>query len=111
MSQFLRFPTVFYIEPTNDCNLICMNHLTQGVVHWNGDVSSCCLYIDSRGDLAGIIGNAAHSSLEELFSGERRRAVIVAPLKGNYDVVPYCRRCPDWNDYLNGVKLKEVSEL
>ena len=106
MTQFLRFPSVFYIEPTNDCN-----HLTQGVVHWNGDVSSCCLYIDHQGDSAGIIGNAVHSSLEDLFSGERRRAIIIAQLKGNYDVVPYCRIGPDWNDYLNGVKLKDVSEL
>ena len=24
MSKFLRFPTVFYIEPTNDCNLNCV---------------------------------------------------------------------------------------
>ena len=91
--------------------LICMNHLTQGVVHWNGDVSSCCLYIDHQGDSAGIIGNAAHSSLDDIFSGERRRAIIVAQLKGDYDVVPYCKGCPDWNDYLNCVKCKEVSEL
>ena len=80
MSQFLRFPSVFYIEPTNDCNLICINHLTQGVIHCNG--------------------NAAHSTLEDIFSGEKRRAIIAAQLKGNYDVVPYCDRCLDWNDYL-----------
>lgn len=91
--------------------LICMNHLTQGVVQWNGDVSSCCLYIDHQGDSAGIIDNLAHSSLEEIFLGAKRRAIIVAQLKGNYDVVPHCKRCPDWNDYLNGVKLKEKSEL
>lgn len=24
MPRFLRFPTVFYIEPTNDCNLSCI---------------------------------------------------------------------------------------
>jgi len=81
--------------------LACINHLTQGVVQWDGDVSFCCLYIDSRGDSAGLIGNAAHSSLEDIFLGARRREIIETQLRGNYEAVPSCKECPDWNDFLD----------
>ncbi len=86
-------------EPTR--RLICISHLTQGVVLWDGDVSFCCLYIDSEGDGAAVIGNAARTSLEDIFLSERRRVLIEAQLRGNYDVAPYCRECPDWNEYLD----------
>ena len=62
--------------------LICVNHLVQGVVQWDGDVSFCCLYLDSRGDAGAIIGNAASASLEDIFLGERRKAMIEAQLRG-----------------------------
>jgi len=83
--------------------LICFHHLTQGVVQWDGDVSFCCLYIDDQGNSEGIIGNAVHTSLEDIFLGERRREIIEAQLRGNYDHVPHCRECLDWNDLLDCV--------
>lgn len=91
--------------------LICINHLNQGVVQWDGDVSFCCLYIDSRGDSEGIIGNVTQASLEDIFLGERRRNIIEAQLRGNYDSVPYCKSCPDWNDFLNWARTKEEGPL
>jgi hypothetical protein len=87
--------------------LICANHLYQGVVQWDGAVSFCCIYLDSSGDATGILGDAAHDSLEDIFLGGRRRAIIEAQLRGNYEVVPYCQRCPDWSDYLDWVRVKE----
>jgi sulfatase maturation enzyme AslB (radical SAM superfamily) len=89
--------------------LICVNHLAQGVVLWDGDVSFCCLYIDSEGDAAGIIGNAAHIPLEDIFLGEKRRVFMEAQLRGNYAVVPYCKECPDWNEYLNWDRMEKRS--
>jgi hypothetical protein len=89
--------------------LICANHLYQGVVQWDGEVSFCCIYIDSSGDASGILGNAVHNSLEDIFLGERRQAILEAQLRGNYEVVPYCLRCPDWSDYLGWVRAREES--
>jgi hypothetical protein len=89
--------------------LICANHLCQGVVQWDGQVSFCCIYIDSSGDAGGILGNAARDSLEDIFLGERRQAILEAQLRGNYEVVPYCLRCPDWSDYLGWVRAREES--
>jgi hypothetical protein len=80
---------------------ICVNHLMQGVVQWDGDVSFCCLYIDSRGDSAGIIGHARHSSLDDIFLSAKRKQIVDAQVSGNYDMVPYCKNCPDWRDFLD----------
>lgn len=91
--------------------LICINHLTQGVVQWDGDVSFCCLYIDSRGDSEGVLGNATHTSLEDIFLGTRRREIIEAQLRGNYDAVPYCKECPDWSDFLDCLQTGEPHTL
>jgi hypothetical protein len=87
--------------------LICANHLYQGVVQWDGDVSFCCIYIDSSGDASGILGNAARASLEDCFLGERRRAIVEAQLRGNNQAVPYCQHCPDWTDYLGWLRAQE----
>jgi sulfatase maturation enzyme AslB (radical SAM superfamily) len=87
--------------------LICINHLTQGVVQWNGDTSFCCLYIDSRGDSEGILGNVAHTSLEDIFLGTRRREIIEAQLRGNYEAVPSCMECSDWNDFLDLIQTEK----
>jgi len=87
--------------------LICINHLTQGAVQWNGDASFCCLYRDSRGDSEGILGNVAHTSLEDIFLGTRRREIIEAQLRGDYEVVPSCRECPDWNDFMDLISTGE----
>ena len=81
--------------------LVCINHLTQGVVQWDGDASFCCLYIDSRGDSEGILGNVGYTSLEDIFLGTRRREIIEAQLRGNYGAVPSCKECPDWNDFMD----------
>jgi len=91
--------------------LICVNHLTQGVVQWDGDVSFCCLYIDSQGDSAGILGNVVDMSLEDIFLGDKRRELIESQLRGNYDKVPYCKGCPDWKDYLDWVWPDNASDL
>lgn len=99
-----------HIKVSRKCpsrRLICINHLTQGVVQWDGDVSSCCLYIDSQSDSSGIIGNVALATLEDIFMGERRREIVESQLRGNYDLVPYCNGCPDWDDYLNYVKSRK----
>jgi sulfatase maturation enzyme AslB (radical SAM superfamily) len=86
--------------------LVCINHLTQGVVQWNGDASFCCLYIDSQGDSEGILGNVAHTSLEDIFLGTRRREIIEAQLRGNYEAIPPpCKECPDWNDFLDCIQM------
>lgn len=81
--------------------LICINHLTQGVVQWDGNASFCCMLIDSRDGAVPVLGNAADSSLEEIFLGEKRMAMIEAMLRGNYHDVPCCQECPDWVDYLD----------
>ncbi len=81
--------------------LVCINHLTQGVVQWDGDVSCCCLHIDSQGDSGGILGNVMHTSLEAIFLGTRRREIIEAQLRGHYEAVPSCKECPDWNDFMD----------
>lgn len=91
--------------------LICANHLVQGVIQWDGDASFCCIYIDSRGDPGTVLGNVAHESLEDIFLGEKRWRIIEAQLRGNYDEVPYCKRCPDWKDFLDWVRTKETSDL
>lgn len=91
--------------------LICINHLTQGVVQWNGDVSFCCLYIDSLGDFGGILGNAAQASMEEIFLGERRRTIIETQLRGDYGAVPFCLLCQDWVDILNWFHVEDIPSV
>jgi hypothetical protein len=87
--------------------LLCANHLYQGVVQWDGDVSFCCIYIDSSGDANGILGNARTASLDEIFFGEMRRTLIESQLRGIHDAAPYCQKCPDWADYTGWLKAKE----
>ncbi|MFQ6110293.1 MAG: radical SAM/SPASM domain-containing protein [Candidatus Aminicenantales bacterium] len=91
--------------------LICINHLTQGVVHWDGAVSFCCLYIDSHGNSDGMLGNAAQTPLQDIFLGEKRQQIIETHLRGNYDSFPYCKKCPDWDDLLDYVRNKEKTQL
>jgi len=91
--------------------LICVNHLIQGVIQWDGDASFCCVYVDSQGNPGAVLGNVAHESLEDIFLGEKRRRIIEAQLRGDYDAVPYCKRCPDWRDFLNRVQVDETSDL
>jgi hypothetical protein len=88
-------------------SLICANHLFQGVIQWDGQVSFCCIYLDSAGDASGILGDARQASLEEIFFGERRRTIIESQLRGEYSAVPYCRNCPDWVDYMHWLQAKE----
>lgn len=98
-------------EKPSSHRLICINHLSQGVVLWDGDVSFCCLYVDSQGDSSGILGNVTSASLEDIFLGERRREIIQAQLKGDYDMVPYCKGCPDWKDFLGWMDKEEEGDL
>ncbi|MFC1631672.1 radical SAM/SPASM domain-containing protein [Candidatus Omnitrophota bacterium] len=86
--------------------LICVKYLTQGVVQWDGDATCCCLYVDVRGDSKGIFGNVLHTSLKEIFLGGKRMKIIEAQLRGNYNVVPFCKKCLDWEDRLDQVRHK-----
>lgn len=89
--------------------LVCNNLLGQGVVQWDGEAAFCCLYLDRKGDSSGILGNAACTSLEDIFLGQRRREIIEAQLRGDYDLFPYCQNCPDWVDILDSIWAKKVS--
>ena len=81
--------------------LLCMNHLTQGVINWDAKVTTCCLFDNSDGCRDGVIGNIAQNSLDEIFYGKKRLELVTSQLKGDYKNVPHCMRCPDWNDYLD----------
>ena len=79
---------------------ICTHHLYQGVVLSNGDATFCCLYPGSPADGEWVLGNAGSATLEDIFMVDRRKQMIEAQLRGDYSVVPYCKECPDWHDYL-----------
>lgn len=96
-----------YNKTISSSRLICINHLTQGVIQWDGTVRFCCLYIDNCNDSNGILGNAKEQSLEDIFLGKKRHNIIESQLKGNYEVVRSCKACTDWNDYLAGFKQKK----
>lgn len=79
---------------------VCANVLGQLVVQYDGEVSFCCLYMDDRGDGRAIIGDLRHESLVDILAGARRRAIVEAMFRHDWQAVPYCAGCPDWLDYL-----------
>ena len=44
-------------------------------------------------------GNHADASPEDIFVDEERWDLL-----GNYDAVSYCKRCPEWCDFLDLVQ-------
>lgn len=84
--------------------LICANHLNQGVIDWDGKVTTCCLFDNNGDNIDGVIGDARQNSLDKIFYGKKRLELITSQLKGDYKNVPHCMRCPDWNDYLDRFK-------
>lgn len=61
-------------------------------VHWNGDVVACAV------DYAGrvVVGNARHTSLEELWQGPLRQLRAAHRRHAWAELPALCRSCPDW---------------
>lgn len=69
----------------------CCAPFTETVVRPNGDVTLCCY------DISGIevMGNLGQGSLEEIWNGERYRALRLAMMAGDEAALPaVCRNCP-----------------
>ncbi|AWJ94038.1 radical SAM protein (plasmid) [Azospirillum baldaniorum] len=69
----------------------CGAPFTETVIRPNGDVTLCCY------DISGIevMGNLRQGSLEEIWNGERYRAVRLAMMAGDEAALPgVCRNCP-----------------
>ena len=80
---------------------VCVNALTQLTISHDGLVGFCCLYADDSGDRTGVIGDdLRRESLTAIVNGDRRREVVAAMFRHDWDSVPYCARCPDWHDYV-----------
>ncbi|KAA1057588.1 radical SAM protein [Azospirillum argentinense] len=69
----------------------CGAPFTESVIRPNGDVTLCCY------DISGIevMGNLRQGSLEDIWNGERYRAVRLAMMAGDEAALPgVCRNCP-----------------
>ena len=87
-------------EKNSSTRAICINQLTQGVVQWNGNVTSCCTSADNFTDNNEFLGNVTNESLKEIFQGKKRKRLIGEQLNGNYDLVPSCKQCSDRGRYV-----------
>ncbi|OYD81520.1 radical SAM protein [Azospirillum brasilense] len=69
----------------------CSAPFTETVIRPNGDVTLCCY------DISGIevMGNLGRGSLEDIWNGERYRALRLAMMAGDEAALPgVCRNCP-----------------
>jgi len=68
---------------------ICYSITRQMAVHWNGNVSPCCMDLNQR----GIIGNVKENSLYEIYHSLARGKIIEKMLKMNRGRIDSCRYC------------------
>ncbi len=59
------------------------------VVDWNGDVVLCC----DDWNHSTILGNLKNQTIEEIWNGEKLRAIRQAHIKGEFYRVPLCAGC------------------
>jgi hypothetical protein len=95
----IRVPGRTIDDADLDRRTVCLNALAQVAVQHDGQVSFCCLYMDSAGDGSGIIGDLRRQSLADVLASDRRRAVVEAMFRHDWPAVSYCAACPDWQEY------------
>ena len=73
--------------------MICMDLLTHPSIDWEGNLY-LCNRLQPKGE--GKLGNLYASSLEELWNGEARAAIIRQHVLMQREQVPACRGCEFW---------------
>ena len=68
---------------------LCYFVLRQLAVHWNGDVSPCCIDLNRRGDL----GSLKNKSIYEIYHSSERRMMISKMRKNNRKEIELCKKC------------------
>ena len=58
-------------------------------INWDGTVSVCCIDFYHR----GILGNLRESTINEIWKGEKLKAIRVAHLDGKFNSVSVCSDC------------------
>ena len=72
---------------------VCQDLLHRMSISRTGDVSVCVRFDPFR---KGVIGNANHQTLSDLWNCTRRRAWVEAHKRGKRYVVPLCSTCEYW---------------
>jgi len=70
-------------------NGLCYFILRQLAVHWDGDVSPCCIDLNKR----GILGNLKSKSLYEIYHSDNRRFMISKMRKNLRKEIELCKKC------------------
>ena len=72
---------------------VCLEALHHLSIDRFGFVSMCVRFDPQR---EGIIGDANHQTLEDIWNGIPRKVALEQHLKGNRKCVPLCRSCDYW---------------
>ena len=64
-------------------------------VHWNGDMTICCVDYERK----TLLGNVSKNTINEMWTGEKIRKYRKLHLQGKYDEIPLCKDCDVWNIY------------
>ena len=77
------------------------------VILSNGNVVTCC------GDLAGIniVGNVFKNSILEIWNSEKMKKIREEQCKGEYNLTPLCKFCPELIGYTGNFKEFEKRQL
>lgn len=79
----------------------CLKPFNELVVYWNGEIALC----NHDWEHAGILGNAASQTLEEIWTGSAYKETRSHHLKGEWQLLPSCFGCDQWKAFYatNGV--------
>jgi radical SAM protein with 4Fe4S-binding SPASM domain len=77
---------------SNSTRSPCQWPFRYAVVLWNGDVVPC----DSDFEGHCVMGSLKNNSLEQIWNNDKYKAMREAHLRNDYDSLPLCRPCDDW---------------
>ncbi|MFQ5811546.1 MAG: SPASM domain-containing protein, partial [Armatimonadota bacterium] len=73
----------------------CRSLWDTGVISWRGELKLCCLDWESQ----AVVGRVGEHSVEDLWTGEVYARVRRLHLRGDYETIPLCARCPDFRQF------------
>lgn len=84
----------YRIDPPIPEIRVCLDFLGRPTVDWKGNLHNCNR-LDVKGE--GLLGDLNTSTLEELWNGPKRQAMLRAHLAGRRDLAnPLCASCNYW---------------
>ncbi len=67
----------------------CWDFWNRMTIFWNGDVSMCCVDVDGN----YVVGNLRESSIKEIWTSEKMRALKRLHRRKQFDKLPICSYC------------------